>query len=106
MATDHRPSVRTATDHPDVQGVLLTVAFAAGVVGIVGVATGAAILLASLTDGLGGFVLLAGGWLAVVTASPAVAKRGTQRLAEIEFAQHAPRSSRAVRAAVALVLPR
>ena len=69
-----------------------------------GAATGAAILLANLTDGLGGSVLLAGVWLAVVTASRALPKRGTQRLTEFDVAQRAPRSSRPVRAAVAYLI--
>ena len=101
MATTHRTAARTATDHPDVRNALLTLAFVGGVVGTVAAATGAALLLATLTDGLGGFVLVAGGWLAVVSASPALAKRGTARLAEIDLAQHAPRSSRAVHAVAA-----
>lgn len=106
MATEHRPSVRTTTDHPDVRGVLLAVAYAGGILATVAAATGAAAVLAGFTAGLGQFVLVAAGWLVVVSVSPEIARYGTKRLAEIEFAQHAPRSSKAVTAVVSSLLTR
>lgn len=106
MATTHRTAVRTDVDRPDVRSVLLTTAYAASILGTLAVTTGAAIWLASQTSGLGGFVLVAGGWLAVVSASPALGKRIVARLAEIDVGQHAPRSSRVVNAAVTYVLAR
>lgn len=104
MATQHSTAVRTDDDHPDVRGVLLAVAYGAGVLGTVAAASGAAVLLAGFTQGLGQFLLLAAGWLAVVSASPNLSMRGVQRLAQVEFGQRAPRSSRAVHAAVAYLV--
>lgn len=106
MATEHHPSVPTTTDHPDVRGVLLAVAYAGGILLTVAAATGVAAVLAGFTTGLGGFVLVAAGWIGVVSASPEIAKYGTKRLAALEIAQHAPRSSKAVTTVVSSLLSR
>lgn len=100
MATTHPTQVRTDAEQPEVRRVLLTVAYAAGIIGTIAVATGVAAVLASFTAGLGQFVLLMAGWLGVVSASPEISERATMRLAEVEFGQHAPRSTRTVNAVV------
>lgn len=100
MATTYHPSIRTDTDSLDASGVLLLAAYAGVLTATVALATGAAVLLVGVTNGLGGFVLVAAGWLTLVSAAPAFAAHGTKRLAELEIAQHAPRSSRAVTAVV------
>lgn len=104
MATQHHNVVRNDSDNSDVHGVLLAIAYAVGIVATFGLATGASVLLASFTQGLGQFVLLAGAWLFVVSASPEISKRGVRRLDEIEFSQRTPRSSRAVQAVVASLI--
>ena len=112
MATTHRPTARTVADRPDadrsdeVRAALIALGTGVGVLAVIAVATGLASVLAGHTAGLGGFVLLAGAWLAVVSASPAVATRLARRLAAADWAHRAPRSSRAVHAAVAYVLAR
>lgn len=104
MATQHHTVVRNDSDNSDVRGVLLAVAYGAGIIATIGLATGAAVLLASFTQGLGQFILLAGVWLFVVSASPEISKRSVRRLDVIEFSQRAPRSSRAVQSAVAYLV--
>lgn len=104
MATQYQHVVRNDSDNPDIRGVLLAVGYGSGIVVTIGLATGAAALLASFTQGLGQFVLLAGAWLFVVAASPAISKRGVRRLDEIEFSQRAPPTNRAVQAAVAYLV--
>ena len=106
MATTHSTRTRTADDSLDAHGVLLAVAYAGGVAATIAVATGAAALLAGLTAGLGQFVLVAAGWLAVVCASPEVGGRVARRLDRVEFASRAPRTSRAVTGALAYLLSR
>lgn len=104
MATQHHSVVRNDSENPDVRGVLLAVAYGAGIVATIGLATGAAVLFANFTQGLGQFVLLAGAWLFIVSASPEISKRGVRRLDQIEFSQRAPRSSRAIQGAVAYLV--
>lgn len=106
MATTHSTDVRTDDDSLDHRAVLLLVGYAGGIIATIVLATGAAALLAGFTTGLGGFVLVAAGWLAVVCASPEISERATKRLAAIEFGQRAPRSSKAVTAAVSYLLTR
>lgn len=106
MATIDSRSVRTDTDQPDVRRTLLFATYVGQLLVTIAAATGLALLLAGFTTGLGQFVLLAGSWLAVVSASPELAKRGTARLVELEMAHRAPRSARAIGAAVTYVLAR
>lgn len=106
MATSHPTAARPADHHLDSRSVLLLCAYVGFVVGTVAAATGAAVLLAGFTGGLGGFVLLGAGWLAVVCGAPAVARRGTGWVAGLELGQRAPRSTRAVAALVAVVRSR
>lgn len=100
MATTHPTQVRTDAEHSGVRQVLLTLAYAAGIIATIAVATGVAAVLAGFTAGLGQFVLLLAGWLGVVSAAPELSERATIRLAEIEFGQHAPSSTRTVHAVV------
>ncbi|MFB6361686.1 MAG: hypothetical protein ABEH59_10250 [Halobacteriales archaeon] len=99
MATTTVNSIRTADDHHSRTGLALAT-YVALVIGTVAIATGAAVFLASLTSGLGQFVLLAGGWLALVSAAPTVAERGAARILARSRNLRAPRSNRAVRAVV------
>lgn len=57
LATTRHTSIRTDTDSLGASDVLLLAAYAGGVIATVTLATGAVILLARVTDGLGGFVL-------------------------------------------------
>lgn len=104
METTYQTPVRTENDELDIRGVLLLAAYAGGIIMTIALATGAAAVLVSFTAGLGQFVLVAAGWLAVISASPEIAKRGTKRLAEIEFGQRTPRTSRAVTSVVRYIL--
>lgn len=106
MASTYPTDVRTDNDSLDSRAVLLLSAYAGGIIATIAVATGAAALLAGFTTGLGQFVLVAAGWIAVVSASPEIAERGTKRLAELEFAQRAPRSARAVHTVVSYFVAR
>lgn len=106
MATTDLTTVRTDDDRFDARDVFLPAAYAGQILAIVAAATGVAALLAGFTTGLGGFVLVAGGWLAIVSAAPSLAKRGTATLASLEFGRRAPRSARAVDAVVTYVLAR
>lgn len=106
MATTNLPSVRTDTDRFDARSLITPAAYAAQLLAIIAGATGAAVLLVGFTTGLGGFVLVAGGWLAVVSASPALAERGTARLSQLEFGHPTPRSTRTVTAVIASLLAR
>lgn len=105
MATTTVNSIRTVDDHHSRTGLALAT-YVALVIGTVAIATGAAVLLAGLTNGLGQFVLLAGGWLALVSAAPALAERGAARIIARSRSLRAPRSNRAVRAVVAAVFTR
>ena len=106
MATTHTTQIRTADDRLDAHGVLLAIAYAGGVLATVAAATAVAALLASFTSGLGAFVLVAAGWLVVVSASPEIGKRIALRLDRVDIASRAPRSSRAVTAAVTYLISR
>ncbi len=106
MATTHTTQIRTDSDRLDAHGVLLAAAYVGGILATIAAATGVAALLASFTSGLGAFVLVAAGWLVVVSASPEIGERIAFRLDRVDFATRTPRSSRAVTAAVAYLLAR
>ena len=100
------PTTRPAADRPntrtdvDVRPALLAGAYVLLLAGSLAGATLAAVLAASVVEGLAGIVVVAGAWLGAVAAAPALARRGTVRLAEVEFAERAPRSTRAVATAL------
>lgn len=106
MATTNLSTVRTDPDRFDARALIMPAAYAAQLLAIIAGATGAAVLLVGFTAGLGGFVLVAGGWLAVVSASPALAERGIARLSQLEFEHRAPRSTRTVTGVIASLLAR
>lgn len=100
MATTHPTQVPTDDEQPHVRRVLLTATYAGGIIATIAVATGVAAVVASFTAGLGQFVLLAAVWIGLVSTSPELSERVTRRLAEVEFTQLAPRSTRTVNAVV------
>ncbi len=105
MAITNVDSIRTADDHHSRTGPAL--ATRVGLfIGTVAIATGAAVLLAGLTNGLRQFVLLAGGWLALVSAAPALAERGADRIIARSGSLRTPRSNRALRAVATAVFTR
>lgn len=106
MATTNLPTVRTDTDRFDARSLVMPAAYVAQLLAIIAGATGTAALLVGVTTDLGGFALVAGGWLAVVSASPALAERGTAKLSQLEFGPPAPRSTRTVTAVIASLLAR
>ncbi|MDZ7701010.1 MAG: hypothetical protein U5J98_02470 [Halobacteriales archaeon] len=103
MATTTATPIRTDSDRLDARGVVLPAAYVAGVLATIAAATAVAYGLAGLTAGLGQFVLVAGGWLAVVSASPAVGERLARRLDRMDIDAHTPRSSKVAAAAAALL---
>jgi hypothetical protein len=105
MATTTVNSIHSADDHHSPTG--LAVATQVGLlIGTVAIATGAAVLLAGLTHGLGQFVLLAGGWLALVSAAPALAERGADRIIARSRSLRSPRSNPALQAVATAVFTR
>lgn len=76
----------------DLRDAVLLVAYAGCLLATVATVTGVAVLLASVTEGLGHFVLVVSGWLVVVGASPSLAERGAKRLVAIGFDRRTPRS--------------
>lgn len=106
MATTHSIQVHTKNGTIHARGVLLLTAYASVVMLTIGLATATAAVLASFSAGLGQFILVAAGWLAVVSASPALARRATVYLDSNEFGRRIPRASRAVTAALTYGLGR
>lgn len=106
MATIDPLSLRTDNNQLETRDVLLISAYAGQILATIATATAIAVLLVGFTTDLVGFVLVAAGWLAVVSASPNLAKRGTARLADLDVGQRAPRTTRAVDAVRTYVLAR
>jgi hypothetical protein len=98
-------SIRTADDHHSPTGLALATQVGL-LIGTVAIATGAGVLLARLTHGLGQFVLLAGGWLALVGAVPALAERGADRIIARSRNLRSPRSNPALQAVATAVFTR
>lgn len=107
MATTNPTGVRIPTEADfDDRAVLRLGTFLALVIASVGAATAVALPLAQFTESLGGFVLLAAGWLAVVCASPALARRGTARIDARRTEHPAYRPIHSVDAVVTALLTR
>lgn len=104
MATTHPTQVRIENDPIRSRSVVLLAAYAGGIILTMTVATATAAVLVGFTAGLGQFVLVAAGWLVLVSAAPELSKRATIALGDVAFERRAPRTSRAVTAALAYVL--
>lgn len=82
MATTYPPTLPPTTDDGfDGRAVLLLGIFATLLLASVAVATTIAFVLAAFAGDLAGYVALAAGWLAAVSAAPALARRATARIA-------------------------